>query len=494
MDVTRPYVDLYAGVTAGVLAWADYFLGEKFDEVSPQIRKRIHYEVHHRVLEPLMTDYHGWMGPTATGGAPNNWNPWICSNWITGALLLEKDPAKRAEMIARALTVLDEFMNPYPADGGCSEGPGYWGAAVGALYNNIALLNLATKNAFHYVYEDAKFKNMARFIYRVQISESYAINFSDAGPRIGGPGSLAFRIGKAIHDDDMMRYGAWYGGTSSFSGDYVRGHFASDFFDLFMQDEIKTAPRGLLLPRDVWFPVLEVAVAREREGVSNGLFFAAKGGNNEESHNHNDVGNFIVYYDGLPLLIDVGNPKYTAKTFTNRRYEIWNLCSDYHNTPSINGMTQRDGAKYKASDANFKTGKSTSEFSLDLSGAYLPEAAVNSWKRTVTLNRGKNVVIRDVTDLRKAESVTLHLMTCHHAEATGKGEVTVFYKDAEGKETPFVIHYNGEQLTAEIEKVKLETPSDEGVLSNWGDHIRRINLIAIAPKTKDTYVLEVKKK
>ena len=35
-------------------------------------------------------------------------------------------------------------------------------------------------------------------------------------------------------------------------------------------------------------------------------FVAAKGGNNAESHNHNDIGNFIVYQNNQPLVIDLG--------------------------------------------------------------------------------------------------------------------------------------------------------------------------------------------
>jgi hypothetical protein len=493
VDVTNPHVDLYAGVTAGILAWADYFFGEKFDEVSPQIRKRIHYEIDYRILTPLRTKHHGWMGTKEGDGTPNNWNPWICSNWLTAALLIENDETRRAQTVDQILKTLDAFMNHYPEDGGCSEGPGYWGAAFGALYDNIVLLNLATDNAFGYVYENEKFRNMARFIYRVQISEKYAVNFSDAPPWMAGLTNFGYRIGKSIQDENMMRLAAYYR-SSTFSPDFVRSHFARDFCDLFIQDEIRNSPQGLVLPQDVWFPDLQVAVARDKGGSSKGFFFAAKGGHNAESHNHNDVGNFIVYYDGRPLLLDVGSPRYTAMTFTDRRYEIWNLCSDYHNTPTINGVTQKAGRNFRASDARFRKKETSSEFSLDMAGAYPEDAGVKSWKRTVTLNRGRNLLIRDVFDLQRAESVTLHLMTCYPAEVTGKGEVTVFYKDAEGKEQPFVLKFNSNQLSAEVEKIKLETASDEGVRDSWGDTIRRINLKAISPKTKDSYLVEIKKK
>ena len=68
-----------------------------------------------------------------------------------------------------------------------------------------------------------------------------------------------------------------------------------------------------------------------------GLYVAAKGGHNGESHNHNDIGNFIVYADGEPEIIDVGNCVYTAKTFGAERYELMNTRSKNHNVPLIGG-------------------------------------------------------------------------------------------------------------------------------------------------------------
>ena len=49
-----------------------------------------------------------------------------------------------------------------------------------------------------------------------------------------------------------------------------------------------------------------------------GFFFGAKGGFNAESHNHNDVGSCVMYFDGKPCLIDLGREEYTAKTFSSK--------------------------------------------------------------------------------------------------------------------------------------------------------------------------------
>ena len=94
MDVSKPFVELFSAETATLLAWVDYYLGDKLDAVSPQIRKRIYFETNKRIFEPVMTNPHGWMAANANGRPPNNWNPWICSNWLNAALLIEKDETK----------------------------------------------------------------------------------------------------------------------------------------------------------------------------------------------------------------------------------------------------------------------------------------------------------------------------------------------------------------------------------------------------------------
>jgi hypothetical protein len=430
-----------------------------------------------------MTKPHGWMTANANGRPPNNWNPWICSNWLNSVLLLEKDEAKRTAAVAKILNVLDQFLNPYPQDGGCDEGPGYWGAAAASLYDNIAMLNLATNNKFKYVYEDEKFRNMGRFIYRAQIGKDYFLNFADADPQPNMAANMIYRYGKDINDKDMMRFGAYY--RKPEDGKPGRYHYFRNFFSLFMQDEYQKAAQGLPLPQSVWLPDIQVMVARDKEGSTDGLFVAAKGGHNDESHNHNDIGNYVVYYNGQPVLIDVGRGTYTRKTFSSRRYDIWYNCSDYHNVPTINGVTQPPGANFKASNVVYKGDNNAAQLSLDISKSYPDKAGVNSWQRSIRLNRGKNVEVSDVISLKKADKITEHLMTCYPAEVSKPGEITIHYKPKEGEAKDFVVRYNAAQMKPTVEKVALTAMEDKGIKEKWGDNIYRINFNVIAPKTND---------
>src|SRR6185369_13266392 len=84
----------------------------------------------------------GWMG--FSGPPPNNWNPWIVSNWLTATLLIERDEKRRQSAVAKTLRCLDHFLNGYAADGGCDEGPSYWGRAGASLFDCLELIHQAT--------------------------------------------------------------------------------------------------------------------------------------------------------------------------------------------------------------------------------------------------------------------------------------------------------------------------------------------------------------
>ncbi|WP_212004595.1 heparinase II/III family protein [Chitinophaga sp. HK235] len=473
-DVSSPFVELFSAETATLLAWVDYYVGDQLDAVSPQIRKRIYEETDKRIFQPLMTKHHGWMGNASSGRRPNNWNPWICSNWLNAVLLLEKDEHKRISAVQHILLTLDNFLDPYPADGGCDEGPGYWGAAAASLFDNISLLDLATHHAFNYVFQDDKVRKMGQFIYQAQISERYFLDFADADPQPGMDGMMIYRFGKAIADTDMMRFGAYYFREDrTFGGNY---HFFRNFFSLFLQQEVKATPKGLPMPQNVWWPDLQVMVARDHGGNVSGFYVAAKGGSNDESHNHNDVGNYIVYYDGLPVIIDVGRGTYTARTFSDKRYDIWFNRSDYHNLPDVNGYTQLPGPRYKATQVEYKSAAGYSQLSLDLTATYPEAAGIEQWKRSIRLNRRRSVQIEDQVSLKAAGTFIQHLMTCYPVSILQPGKLVIHTTSRD-----FMVSYPARQLEASVEKVTLQTMEDQGIRQKWGDNIYRVSFKCVAP-------------
>ncbi len=489
-DVTEPTVDLFAAETGMLLAWTDYLLGEQLGPISPLVDERISYEIQRRILDVnLARDDFWWMG--LRGQTVNNWNPWISSNWLTAALLIEKDPGRRIQTLAKILTCLDQLLNSYPKDGGCDEGPGYWDRAGGSLFDCLELLDSASNGRLN-VFAHPLVKEIARYIARVHIAGRYYINFADAAAKVNANASLIYRFGKRIQDQDLMGFGAFLARQQNLGENYVPGSggwLGRVLPTLFLVGELTHASAKEPLARDFWLPDLQVMGARSFEGSARGLYLAAKGGHNAESHNHNDVGNFIVYADGSPVLIDVGVETYTAKTFSNRRYEIWTMQSAYHNLPTINGVMQKDGRDFRATDVAYKQGTKAVSFSLDIANAYPAEAQVQSWKRTLTLERGKQVLLRDKYSLKSAgRPVEMTLMSWRKPELTAEGTIRLENPDGLKEAKPVFILYDKRKWKVSLETIPIE---DGRLRSSWGENVYRILLTALQTLRQGEYSIRV---
>ncbi len=490
-DPAEPVVDLFAAETGESLAWTCYLLGERLDRVSPMIRKRIEYEIERRILTPCLTrDDFGWMG--FSGGRVNNWNPWCNSNWLACALLVEPDESRRIAAVAKIVRSLDYFFDAYDDDGGCDEGPGYWSRAGGSLFDCLELLRSATNGAID-VYDRPLVKEIGRYICRVHIAGDYFVNFADASAKASPPGELVYRYGKRIGDEQLAAFGTYmftkeHGDGSGFTGGggYTVGRYLPEIFNA---AEVRASQAKPALVPDVWLNGIQVMTARCKEGTTDGFFIAAKGGHNAESHNHNDVGNFIVFRDGRPILIDVGVETYSRKTFSSQRYEIWTMQSAYHNLPTINGVMQSPGRQFAAKDVNYEADNSHAQLRLNLVATYPKQAGVKSWVRTMRLNRGKDIVVTEDYALEQpAGEITLSLMTPCKVQVQKEGRLLLETADTSEPRVAVRVLYDEARLKAAVEMIQVE---DGRLRAAWPGQMTRILLKAEKPALQDTWVLRI---
>ncbi len=195
-DASEPIIELFSAETAALLAWTDYLVGRQLDKVSPLVRERLAGEVERRILSVYRArqDF-GWMG--LTNDKPvNNWNPWIHSNVMTCALLLDRDEGRRGQTVGKILTSLDRFLDSYHEDGGCDEGPGYWGRAGASLFECLDLLRSASAGALDY-FNLPLVRAIGSYIYKVHIAGDWYVNFADAPAKVQNPdGKPAHRYGE----------------------------------------------------------------------------------------------------------------------------------------------------------------------------------------------------------------------------------------------------------------------------------------------------------
>jgi Heparinase II/III-like protein len=410
-DPDDPHVDLFAAETAALLAWTALLTGEH--------EGRVRREVKGRVLDPYRArDDWRWLGLNDREHL-NNWTPWIHANLLIASLLLDDEPHRTA---SRAVAALDRYLDAVPDDGGCDEGASYWWRAGASLFECLQTLTEACGNDFG-AFQLPKVRAIARYPMAAHIAGDVHVNFAD-GP-IRPPGAvphLLYRFAARTGDSQVRQHALAMRPEHAVS--LVTGPNGSlgRVLAAITDDEWAAAPPAPFpAPLQSWLPVTGVLTAREREGDTAGLFLAAKAGHNDESHNHNDIGSFIIAHNGRPLLIDPGAGTYTRQTFGPDRYQIWTMQSSWHNTPAPDGHPQAAGRAHRATDVSASLSAAAAELALDLAAAYPAAAGVRFWRRTLRLDRTEPVIaIHDSWELNHhSERSVCYLITAEEPEVAG---------------------------------------------------------------------------
>lgn len=470
--VTEPFVDLGAGEVVGQLAWIDHLIGAQLEARYPGFRARIRHEARTRIFDPFVQrrDWH-WLG---LDGDVHNWNPWIHGNVIVAALRLLDDPhapIERASVIALAIEGLDRYVSSLPDDGAIDEGYAYWWNGACRALEVLEILRHATGGALDFRDIPALRETVA-FPHRVHLGGAWYLNLADgqARPTEAQPWHALHRAARALGDDDAASHAAAHrvpGAPAAHEreglGRLLRGLTDRAWSGL--------AQARSPLPRDVWFASTEVLLARERAGSSRGLTVAAKGGNNAEHHNHNDVGSFVVASDGVPVIVDAGRPTYTLQTFGPGRYDIWTMQSGWHNVPAIEGTEQHDGRRFAAADVEVSLTDETSSFAAEIAGAY-PGPPVSSWRRTVRLDRTtRQAVIEDAWTPGKRHRESRTTVRMLLAGDVRLEEASAYVTPLDGV-TPVRISWPDG-----IDAALLARELDDPMLSSvWGPRLTRLDL------------------
>lgn len=495
-DVTDPVVELFGAETISLLAWTKYLVGEKLDTVSSLINKRIVLEAERRIMAPVRErDDFWWMGfePGRRTARLNNWTPWINSNLMVANLLLEEDPKRRIYETTRILRSLDDYLNQYWPDAGEEEGPGYFSASPMCYFESVSMIQDATGNLTN-VLATPFIDAMGRYILNAHICGDDYIDYGDAHVHAGPDGDLLYRYGKAVHDEQLQAFGAYYAAKRGLTATEHSANRESGGLPrltralpaLLGATEIREARKEDVLLRDSYYPDLGLVTARVKGGSGQGMYFSVIAANNGRSHSHNDTGSYILYQDGDPVAIDVGVEAYTAKTFSPERYSIWTMQSTYHNLPTIGGVMQHNGVDFRATDRKYDSNDQRATYSFDIARAYPKEAGVRTWVRRVTLDRVRDVVeVEENFELDRAVPVMLSIMTPRVATVETGGRIVL--KLASGSGTDSLLKYDKTEMQLKIERIEL---TDAGLRASWGAKIYRLLLNSNTPVASGMWAYE----
>ncbi len=358
-------IDLGSSALAWSLATADYLLADK---LSPEICRLIRNKLDERIFKPYQDMVLGkrkknwWMTGT------NNWNAVCLANVTGSALTVVDSPQSRAFFIAAAENYSKNFLKGFTDDGYCSEGLGYWNYGFNYYIMLSEMIYQATNGKLDLL-QNPKAKQAATFGTNIEILNGVYPAFADCSVRARPSSQLMYylsrRLGLGLRSweeiDPVSPSGALYGSMMySFPNSASRTPPA----------QAASGGPGIRS----WFDQAGVLLSRPGPNSSSRLAVALKGGHNQEHHNHNDVGSFVVVLGDKPLLLDPGGEIYTARTFSSRRYESNVLNSFGHPVPVVAGKLQQTGRQARGRVLRQTFTDSADTLVLDISSAYdVPE-------------------------------------------------------------------------------------------------------------------------
>lgn len=350
-------IDLFASETGYMLAEICTLLE---DRLEPLIKNRIMAETFRRIVKPFTdVENYGWWE-----NGNMNWTA-VCMGSVACTMMLLYPEKADDKFIDRTLKSMEGFLGGFLDDGICAEGCGYWGYGFGFFVLYADMVRTYTNGRID-LFKKEKVKTVSMFLQRMFLTGNASVSFADGGRTLTYDRGLLHYL-KNEYPDDILVYSPKYShkGTGKFST-YLRSAswYNKEYAEHPADDSIA---REFFAPNTQWF-------VKRTEAYG----FAAKGGNNNEFHNHNDVGSFIFAKNGKQLLMDLGSGVYTRQYFAiDTRYSILECSSRGHNLPIVNGVEQFFGSDAKADKFEYQNGKLEAE----IAGAYKCEG-LTSIKRS----------------------------------------------------------------------------------------------------------------
>ena len=350
-------IDLFASETGFALAEIYTLLGDRLD---PLIRNRILAEFKRRILIPYSTREMDYWWEKCT----NNWAAVCMCSVACGIMLLY--PEEFDALKPRFDNTFECYLSGFNDDGICLEGCGYWHYGFGFFNVYADMVRTFTNGETDY-YKREKVKSIATFIQKMFLTEKASVSFADGGTSVSYHLGLVHHL-KSIYPDEVIVYDPKYSYNYDGCGRFCLQLRSAIWFneDYYNNPAENAVDATYYAPDSQWFI---------RRTPSYG--FAAKAGNNNEHHNHNDVGNFIFAKNGKQMITDLGPGAYTRQYFHAERYTIVEASARSHNVPIINGVLQSFGSEYKATNVS----GNGNTFCCDISAAYKVNG-LNKLKRT----------------------------------------------------------------------------------------------------------------
>jgi len=395
-------VDLFAAETAFALSEIYAMLEDRLD---PLIKDRIKTEIKRRVISSYMSKepYSWW----ETSGS--NWNA-VCTGSVACTVMI-LFPELFDSLKPRFDRAIEYYLDGFRDDGICVEGCGYWHYGFGFFTVYADMVREFTGGETNYFARE-KVKTVSTFIQKMFLSGRASVSFADGGR------TLNYHIGllhylKHEYPDSVAVFSPEYSYNYDTCARFCLQLRALLWFDEELYTNYESAQSACFFaPDSQWLMK-----------TTHSYGFAAKGGNNDELHNHNDIGSFIFAKNGRQILTDLGAGVYTRQYFSKERYTILECMSRGHSVPIVGDKYQVNGKQYASKNTKYENGV----FSTDIVGAY-PDCTLSSLVRSFSFT-DTSVTLRDKfvygCDEDSTPDITERIVTLAEPSVNSEGCVAV---------------------------------------------------------------------
>lgn len=445
-------LDLFATSTGSDLAMTLNLLEKELSGISPNLVNLVKRELMTRIIEPLELRPF----PFVFIRKSNNWRPWCCRNSLVVVLsMLKNQPERREKIIKFYKDAMHEYMDKYAEDGCCDEGPSYWAVNPGTIIGFYEILQELPEDT-------GKYARMAEYILYARMTGKYFASFADAVATTDSiPTGVCYRFGERTGNPALKTLALLY-------ADDLEERNAS-MFDLLSsifwmpQEEVKADKSLIELPFK-YYERLQYLYLKDK-----GMAMAVKRGH-KGSHYHQDVGQFIIFCDEKPIVIDLGGAVYTRDTFSGGRYKNWIINSEGHNPPIFNGVGQLTSPLPDPRAAKVERTENKCVFTMDLTSAYPKEANLVKCERIFTYNyTDGSVEVEDRWELtRDNNTIRVPLYVVADVVLARQHMIGNMKVSVTGDET--VIPCTPLDIT------------DKKVVAAWGNTVKRLDVITKSGK------------
>ena len=358
-------VDLTSSLYAHTIAQTLYMMGNK---ISPKLRKEAMDALYTRIFNPIHRKISTQNDNKENHFliADNNWNHVCLAGLVGAALTVIEDKHERA-----VFTYIGEYYSRnglagFNDDGYCGEGVTYYNYGFGHYILLRESIWQATGGKID-LFDDPKVQKIARYAPNIEIINGVYPAISDC--REGAKPDEAMMIylnrslGLGITQYDTLTNQS---GTSD-NRKNVMMAFPNSTFSLQPKKNIEKDESNIRS----FFEQTGVLVCRPVPGSSANIGVALKGGNNGESHNHNDIGSYTIVQGNQIMAGDPGVIPYASNIFDPKyRYTYKTVGSYGHPVPLVAGKPQRPGTQAKAKTVRTDFNLQKDNITLDIASAY----------------------------------------------------------------------------------------------------------------------------